>query len=384
MTPSAVIARHLFPGARVVVADGAGMPLSLLAPLAEAAQSVGDVSLVLGWCLAEPEGIDGDAFREVRTFMGGFGLRGAVDRGAVMHVPTRLRSVPALLSGPLKPDLLLAAWRSAPDGGWTWGSEVSWMQSLVDDGVPVVIESNEGLPRASREGPLPEDRATVATEVDRPPLAFRTADADEVARAVAGHILPWIPEGSALQYGPSPVCDALLDALDRPVHVRSGMVTDAVVRLSDRGLLLGDPQGAYVAGTEVLYAWADGRPIATRVERTHAVADPADPPLVAVNLALEVDRVGQVNVESLSGRHISGIGGHPDFARLGAVDPRGLSIVALPSRRGGRSTRVSALSGPVSTPRYDVDVFVTEAGAVDVRGLSDAERAEALDAAWPG
>lgn len=381
---AARIAEHLYPGARVAVADGAGMPTSLLEPLVEAGEAVGGVSVVLGWCLEEPTALGTSSLRDVRTFMGGFGLRGLVESGRVPYVPTRLRGVPALLSGALRPDVLLVGWRANADGEWAWGTEVSWMQSLVDSGVRVLAEHNHGLPFAARQPAEPYDRPVVVAEVERTPLPYVIPSTDRTDEAIALHLLPWVTEGCALQYGPSAICHAMLAMLDHPVHVRSGMVTDAVVDLDARGLLLGGPQATYVAGTQDLYRWADGRPIATRLEQTHAPALESEAPLVAINVAIEVDRVGQVNVERVGGRPISGFGGHPDFAMLGGIDRRGLSIIALPTHRGGRSTLVEALGGPVSTPRYDVDVYVTEKGAADVRGLSDAERAEALSALWEG
>ena len=101
--PADVLASRLRPGMRVVVADGAGAPSDLLVDLTEVARSVGDISLVLGWCLHLPEGFDPTAFREVRTVMGGFALRDLVASGAVKYVPDRLSGVPALLRGPLRP-----------------------------------------------------------------------------------------------------------------------------------------------------------------------------------------------------------------------------------------------------------------------------------------
>ena len=92
---------------------------------------------------------------------------------------------------------------------------------------------------------------------------------------------------------------------------------------------------------------------------------------------------GAVNVERRGDRAISGIGGHPDFALAGHLDPRGLSIVATPSTRNGESVLVPALSCAASTPRSDVDVVVTEHGVADLRGRTDAERHEALRAIFP-
>lgn len=50
----------------------------------------------------------------------------------------------------------------------------------------------------------------------------------------------------------------------------------------------------------------------------------------------------------------------------------------LPSTALERSRIVPSLSGPVSTPRGEVDVVVTEYGAADLRGLTMERRRRAL------
>jgi acyl-CoA hydrolase len=102
--------------------------------------------------------------------------------------------------------------------------------------------------------------------------------------------------------------------------------------------------------------------------------------LVTVNTALQIDLLGQVNVESVSGRLVAGIGGHSDYAAAGSRSRRGLSVIALASSHRGRSTLVERLRTPVSTRRSSVDVVVTERGCADLRGRSDAERAHLIAA----
>jgi acyl-CoA hydrolase len=60
----------------------------------------------------------------------------------------------------------------------------------------------------------------------------------------------------------------------------------------------------------------------------------------------------------------------------------GLSLIAVPTTHRGRSTLVRMLSRAVSTPSQDVDVVVTERGAMDLRGMTRAERAAALVDMW--
>ena len=69
----------------------------------------------------------------------------------------------------------------------------------------------------------------------------------------------------------------------------------------------------------------------------------------AVNSALEVGLDGAVNVEVLDGRPVAGIGGHADFCAAAARSDGGLSIVALPATRRGRSTIVAGRGEGVDT-----------------------------------
>jgi acyl-CoA hydrolase len=381
-SPEDLFATLLEPGMRVVVGDGAGAPTDLLGPLSRAAAAVGDVSLVLGWCLSLPDDFEPSAFRDVRTVMSGFALRHLVRQGAVHYVPDRYAGVPALLYGPLRPDVALVAMRPGVDE-WHWGSEVSWMAALLDlPGLQVLVEENEALPAASAEPAVPRGRGTVVARSHRPPVPAEPHPPSEVHRLIARHVAPFVPAGARLQYGPGPVADALVDVLEVPLDVRSGMLTDTVLQLERRGLLLGTPFGAYLWGSPDLYAWADGREVVGRVERTHSTSSIDPAPVVTLNAALEIDHVGAVNVEALGGHPVSGLGGHPDFSLSGHLSPGGVSIIATPTRRNGTLTLVEELAAPASTARSDVDVVVTELGAADLRGLSDSERREALTAIW--
>jgi acyl-CoA hydrolase len=167
------------------------------------------------------------------------------------------------------------------------------------------------------------------------------------------------------------------------VRIDSGLVGDAVLDLEARGLVLGTPRGAYLAGTQPLYDWADGRPILEPVEVTHDVSRlAAHDCFVAVNTALELDPVGQVNVERVGRQPVGGIGGHADFALAASRSRHGLSVIALPSTHRAGPTLIEQLSAPVTTPRADVDVVITEHGVADLRGLDDGERERVLRDLW--
>jgi acyl-CoA hydrolase len=105
-------------------------------------------------------------------------------------------------------------------------------------------------------------------------------------------------------------------------------------------------------------------------------------PFVAFNTAVEIDAAGQVNVEGTAAAIVGGIGGHADYAAGATRSMRGLSMIAVSTTHRGRSTLVRTLSRPVSTPSQDVDVVVTERGAMDLRGMTRSERATALVDMW--
>jgi acyl-CoA hydrolase len=371
---------HLVRNALVAVADGAGAPTGLGRPLAYAARQVGGVRLLLGWSFRLPVPLDAAAFPDVRAIVGGYGLRRRFGDG-VHYLPVRLSAVPALLHTRLRPDLLLAGLRPGPQG-LGFGSEVAWMRAAVDAGAHVLAEVNHGLPAAAREPALPPGGVTVVAETDRPPLTLPLPPQDPVNDVIGRHVAALARPGTHVQFGPGGVGDAALRALEVPVHVDSGIVGDAVLDLEARGLLASEPLATYLGGTQAVYEWADGRPILARVEHTHDPSRLAGVPLLAINTALEIDHTGQVNVEGFAGDVIAGVGGHPDYAGAAVRGLEGLSVVALPTVRGGRPTLVERLSAPVSTTRSDVDVVVTEHGAADLRGLADHERTAALRGIW--
>lgn len=370
-------------GSRVAVGDGIGMPRSVFAELGALSREHGGLNLVVGWFPVPDDRFEPTDYADVRTLMGGWGLRRAIDSGTVHAPPVRWSATPALLAGPLRPDVVVVTAVPRADGSLRFGTEVSWMHAAVTAGAVVAAVVNPSRPCCDVGPPLPSDRVVIIGECDEPPIDLSFTLPTEDHRAIAERVTALIPEGARLQVGPGALGSAVLEAVRRPVTLDSGLLPDGVVGLDRRGLLVGEPVATYLAGGPELLAWADGRPILHPVEHTH---DPTrlstGTPLVAVNTAIEVDEQGQVNVEGFPGAAVGGVGGHPDYAVAATRSPGGLSIIALPSRHQGRSTLVERLSAPVSTPSHDVDVLVTEQGAADLRGLDRDERARAIRHLW--
>lgn len=373
------------PGSTVAVSDGAGMPRgAVLKELSLVASRAGGVRLLLGWCTAAPDGLDFGAFAEVRTIMGGYGLRTPINAGEVRYVPARFGTVPGLLREVFRPDVLVAPVAAGPDG-YRFTTEVAWMPAAVAAGAIVAgIRCPDGSSSAAGHA-LPRERVVVLDVPYEGPAAITWPEPSAEQRAIAERVARLIPAGARLQVAPGGLASALPEALRTPVHIDTGVLTPAVMELERRGLLLGTPMSPYVVGTPELYAWAAGRPLLHPIEVTHdPVRLAADPPLVAVNTALQIDRDGQVNVESVRGANVAGIGGQPDYAFAAARSIGGLSVLAIPTGHRGKPTITDALDAPAATPAHDVDVVVTETGIADLRGLDRAERRAALTRLWDG
>lgn len=378
------LAELVTPGSRVAVGDGAGCPIPLLGELSDAARAAGGVELLLGWAPAPLDGLDLGAFASVRTFMGGYALRKPIDDGRVRYLPCRLGSVPGLVRGPLRPDLFVVALGRGADGGLRCTTEGGWSRAAIEGAGRVAVLERTAGPVLDVGPPIPDDAVVLVGATEEPPAPLTWGTPADTARAIAAEAVRWLPEGCRIQYAPGPIGDAVLDAATSPIGIDTGILTDGAIDLERRGLLLGRALAPYVAGSAELYEWCRGRADVDRLERTHDVNRlSADvPPFCAVNTALEIDLDGQVNVESAGGSAIAGIGGHPDYSAGAVRSATGLSMVLVPTVRGGHPTLVERLSVPASTPSHDVEVIVTERGSADLRGLDRSQRRAAIAELW--
>ncbi len=370
----------LRPGMTVALGDGMGELRclddgeSVGTALSSAAREVGSVRLVLGWLCAPIDGLDADAFADVVALMPGWGVREVLRSPSARFLPTRLAAIPALLTDMLRPDVLLT--RLVRRGDLLqFGTEVSWQRAAIDSGARTLGVIDSTAPAASAEPALEPSAVEVLGTVGGGVVQLAERTPEPIHDALADEVLRLVPEGARLQYGPGQLGTALLRRARVPLHIDTGLLTDAVVDLDTRGLLAGTPSATYLFGTETLYDWADGRPILRGVDYTHDLSRLSrGAPLVAVNTAIELDPWGQVNVEGVGEKVIGGIGGHPDYCVAARMSRGGLSIIAVPSSTNGRSPLVAELSRPASTPAHDVDVIVTESGHADLRGADWTQR----------
>jgi succinyl-CoA:acetate CoA-transferase len=232
---------------------------------------------------------------------------------------------------------------------------------------------------------------------DRPDDPYEFRDPTQADQAIASHLAAFLGEEMAtnpaldervcVQFGVGSLGNAVVGALrdvpfgDRAVCYFGEVIQDGMLDLLDDGLLDVASATSLALSTDGQARLFDG--IGEYAERT--VLRPAtisnNPELVrrygvvAINSAVDVDIYGHVNSTHIGGTHVvNGIGGSGDFARNAL-----LSIVALPATaKDGAVSRVLPFVQHVDHTEHEIDVFVTEHGVVDMRGLAPVERAEAI------
>lgn len=374
----------LRPGMMLALGDGVGA-LSCLddgtsvgAVLSAVARDVESVRLVLGWLPTEVDGLDADAFAEVVALMPGWGVRDVLRSPSARFLPTRLAAIPALLTDVLRPDVLLTRFVQR-DEGLQFGTEVSWQRAVIHAGARTFGIIDTTAPAADAEPAFDPSTVEVIGTVEGGLARLPERRPEPIHQTLADAVLRFVPEGARLQYGPGQLGTALLQRAQAPLQIDTGLLTDAVVDLDRRGLLAGIPSATYLLGSDVLYDWADGRPILRGIDHTHDLTRLArGAPLIAVNTAIEIDSFGQINVEGVGDKVFGGIGGHPDYCAAARMSCGGLSIIAVPTRVSGRSPLVAQLSRPASTPAHDVDLIVTESGHVDLRAADWTQRRQLI------
>lgn len=384
------------PGDRIVWGQASGEPLTLTEALVAQRHAIGPISVFLGSCFSDtlqPEHADTITFRS----FGPMGTSRALARAGVLDiVPVHFGQIHRYIQdGQIGCDVAFVQLSPpGPNGLHSFGLTNDYVQTLIATARVVIAEVNDQLPWTYNEGTPDLSRITAIVETSRRPIQLAPPKIGPIEQAIAANVGCYIGDGSVLQIGVGAIPEAVMQGIAdrRDLGLHTGLVGDSLVGLIERGIITnatkpfdtGMSVTGVLLGTDLLYRFADrNRALLLRPAwHTHAGDLTRMPRLVSINTALEVDLTGQVNAEAAGDDRLGAVGGQPDLVRAGHRSPGGHAIMALPSTaRGGRTSRICrTLNGPVTTPRSDVDVVVTEYGAADLRGMSLTERARALTA----
>lgn len=315
-------------------------------------------------------------------------------RRPVEFVPTAFSEAPRLLSEKVALDAFVVTVSPMDRHGWfTFGTSNDYATTAARAARRLIVEVNPNMPRVFGDSLLhvSEVDAIVENDLALPDLAFPPPSPED--QAIAGTVAAMIEDGACLQTGigtlPNAVCALLHDRRDLGIHTE--LLTPGLAALVQTGAVTNRRKTTYrgrsvftfAMGDRAFYDFLDDNPSLHSLP-VDLVNDPRhiakNDNVVSVNGTLEVDLSGACNSEHMLGRQYSGSGGQLDFVRGARASRGGKSIIACAAtaRDGTISRIVPALKGPVTTPRNDTQFIVTEYGAVDLRGKSLRERAEAL------
>ncbi len=325
------------------------------------------------------------------------------DAGICNYMPLNLGEVPGYYRRFLDPVniVILKTCPMDENGHFNFSATNAWHRALIERAKLVIVEISNGLPYACGEqNSVHNSEVDYIIEGDHEPAAeLSNPPPTAVDRAVAGHILDEIEDGSCLQIGiggmPNAVCTLLLESGIRELGVHTEMLIDGIVDLYKSGRVTGarktlDPGKityTFALGSRSLYTAIDRNPDfhCCPVDYTnmpHTIM--RNDRVISINNTTQIDLQGQAASESDGHRHISGTGGQLQFVRGAYASNGGKSFICLSStynKHGAPRSRIVldlTHGNIVTTPRSDVMYVVTEYGLVNLKAKSVAERALAL------
>lgn len=383
----------LQPGDVIAWPQGPGEPLALTERLVAQRSELQSPALLFGLTQSDtlrPEIADHFRFHALN----GAGNSRRVTALAEI-VPCYISATPALIrSGHLRADVALIQVRPLPEGGYTQGVIADFTQALVQRARVVIALVNPALPLTRGDARVAEADIDWLVDGDARLIDMPDPQPSDIEREVARRVAELVPDRATVQLGIGTLPAAVAHALGshRELGVHSGVVSDVLVDLVERGIVTNAHKGADAGravtgglfGTQRLRAFAQDSGLVDMrsADYTHQV--PTAMALQAfhtINSVIEMDLSGQANSEIAGGRYLGAVGGLLDFVRAGTASPGGRSILAFPSATpDGKHSRIVASLGarPVSVPRAEVDTVVTEYGVAHLRGCSLPERARRL------
>lgn len=323
--------------------------------------------------------------------------RGEQDgRKVVTYVPSTFHQASRLLNESIGIDTFIVTVSPMDKHGYfSLGTGNDYASRVARAAKRLIVEVNEHMPNVQGAGAqLHISEVDALVEHHAPLLEFAKREATDADRIIGKTISSLIPDGACLQMGvgalPNFVCSQLVDHRDLGIH--SEVLCPGMIDLIERGVVTnrkktidkGKTVFTFAMGQKAMYDFIDCNPsVYSRpvdyVNDPHNIA--LNDKVISVNATIEIDLTGACNSEHMLGHQYSASGGQLDFVRGAYASKGGRSFIACRAtagKEGQISKIVPTLSGPVTTPRTDTHIIVTEFGWADLKGKSSSERALAI------
>lgn len=309
-------------------------------------------------------------------------------------MPAAFNQVPRILCEEVAVDTLIATVSPMDaDGNFSFGTNTDYAQPVSRVAKRILLEVNPRMPRISGECTVNIKDVTAIVEHDcaliEIPRGVPSTEDNVIGSIIAG----MVKDGDCLQMGigalPDAVCRALIHHQNLGIHTE--LLTPGLANLMRMGVVDNSRKQIHQGKTVFTFAMGDRQLYEFMNDHSDLEAYPVDyvnnpfvisqnDNVVSVNATLQIDLYGACNSEFMHGRQYSGSGGQLDFVRGAYASKGGRSIIASHSTAaGGTVSRIApVLTGPVTTPRNETHLVVTEYGWTNLKGKTCSERASSL------
>ncbi|MFQ5980159.1 MAG: GNAT family N-acetyltransferase [Candidatus Heimdallarchaeota archaeon] len=383
-------------GDRIFIGSGCGEPHILIHELAESSSRFLDTEIVHVLTLGIAPGARhrfSEAFHHNAFFVGD-NVRGAIQQGLADFSPVYTSKLPHLFQGGRIPIDIALIQVSPPDknGYFTYGVSVDVVKAATESARKVIAEVNAQMPRTRGDTRIHADEIDILVQSDNPLAEWQPPTVDPlIAGEIGDHISRLVEDGSTLYVGPGGMPNAALKALHMKegLGIHTDLLSDPLLDLILSGAVTNENKSVHsgttvcslAMGTKRLYDFCHDNE-SVQFFPADYTGDPRiiskNDKMVSIVTGFEVDLTGQVSVDSLGPRMMSGPGSHVDFLRGASLSKGGRIIVALPSTAlKGRVSRIVPTLQPgagVDLCRGDVQYIVTEFGVASLESRSLRDR----------
>lgn len=386
-------------GHRVFVHGSAATPIHLLKALFKRSHELKNVELIsistLGDGLFNQPDFGTSFF--INSLFVSENVRKVVNSEHGDYIPVFLSEINQLFEKGILPLDVALVHVSPPDkhGCCSLGVSVDIARSAVKHAKHIIAQVNRQMPRTHGDGIIHINEINTLVEVDEelPEVSYKQA-VNETTLTIGRNCAALMDDRSALQMGIGAIPDAVLSCLHnhKDLGIHTEMFSDGIIPLVEKGIITnkykkkhrGKIVTGFAIGTKKLYDFLDDNPRVAfldidYVNDTKVIR--ANPKVVAINSAIEIDFTGQICADSIGTYQFSGVGGQMDFMRGAALSEGGKPIIAMPSTtKTGESKIVPFLKNGagVVTTRAHVHYVVTEYGVAYLFGKNLRQRAMAL------
>jgi acyl-CoA hydrolase len=336
---------------------------------------------------------------EIRTSYVGSNHWALEQKGKIQFVPCNFGNYNKIINEIYKCRVAFVA-ISPPDkhGNISFGNSFDYVADLIEHIPLIIAEINPLMPFTFSSPQIHISQLSYLVETPGYILNPDQIDEDpenQNYKKIGGYLSELIEDEATLEVGIGRLNTSALFYLEnkKNLGIHTEILGEALIRLVKSGMVtnthksMHQNQSVYVQcfGTHENYEHIKENPRYIAM-RANYVINPrtiaAQHKMTAINNAVEIDLLGQVNSEHIKGNQYSGMGGIGNFAIGATLCPTGKSIIVAESV--SKNMKFSKIvphferGVPVSLSRTEVGYVVTEYGIAELEGRSVSERARAL------